>query len=291
MNMLSGNRKNAVRLIAVFVLSATVCGTAYAQARATAQALPRLADGKPNLQGIWQVRDKVADDLLQTKGIVEGGAIPYLTAATAKKQDNLKNRKAADPLEKCFLPGVPRIMYLEYPFQIFQTSEHVAMTFTWSQVYRLIYTNGKKGRGIESWMGDSRGHWDGDTLVVEVKDLNDQTWLDSAGNYHSSAMTVVERYHLLDADTIQYEATITDPMVYSKPWKMTIAFRRLKDVPRLLEYQCQAEKEEANGAFQRDPRTWYSPQSPKPSPLASVPTLPDPATGANLNGLRKGSRT
>src|SRR4030095_6527499 len=102
--MLSGTHKVELRLVAVVVLLAAVCGTAYAhpQARVTGQALPRTANGKLNLQGIWQVRDKVAGDLLQTKGTVEGGAIPYLTAAVAKKQDNLKNRKTADPLEKCF---------------------------------------------------------------------------------------------------------------------------------------------------------------------------------------------
>jgi len=231
----------------------------------------------------------VEGDLLQTKGIVDGGAIPYLSAATAKKQDNLKNRKTADPLEKCFFPGVPRIMYMEFPFQIFQTPEHVAMTFTWSQVYRLIYTNGNKSRGgIESWMGDSRGHWEGDTLVVEVKDFNDQTWLDAAGNYHSDALKVVERYNLRDADTIQYEATITDPKVFSKPWKISMPIHRIKDMPRILEHQCQALVEEANGAFEPDPRTWYSPQSPKPTPLASVPTLPDPPSGANLKRTADG---
>src|SRR6267154_4212920 len=161
MDMNSGQFRNWLRLTVVAVFVALISGSAlsaFAQAPAGAQTLPRTADGKPNLAGIWQVRDKVADDLLQTKGIVEGGAIPYLAAATAKKQANLKDRKTADPLEKCFLPGVPRIMYLEYPFQIFQTPEHVAMTFTWSQVYRLIYTNGKKGpTGLDSWTGDSRG--------------------------------------------------------------------------------------------------------------------------------------
>ncbi len=180
-------------------------------------------------------------------------------------------------------------MYLEFPFQIFQSPEHVAMTFTWSQVYRLIYTNGKKGRGgIESWMGDSRGRWEGDTLVVVVNDFNDQTWFDAAGNYHSDALTVVERYNLLDADTIQYEATITDPMVFSKPWKISVPIHRIKDMPRLLEYQCQAEHEEASGAFERDPRTWYSPQNPKPTPLASVPVLPDPPAGTNLRRTADG---
>src|SRR5215471_19597556 len=103
MHMLTVALKNKVRGFAVVALLATVCGRAYArppQARSTAApALPRTSDGKPNLQGIWQVRDKVAGDLLQTKGVVEGGSIPYLTAAVAKKQDNLKNRKTADPLE------------------------------------------------------------------------------------------------------------------------------------------------------------------------------------------------
>ena len=290
--MNSGPIKNRLRLAAAVVFFALTCGSAlsaFAQVPAGTPTLPRTADGKPNLAGIWQVRDKVADDLLQTKGVVEGGTIPYIAAATAKKQANLKDRKTADPLEKCFLPGVPRIMYLDYPFQIFQTPEHVAMTFTWSQVYRLIYTNGKKGlAGLEFWMGDSRGRWEGDTLVVEVKDFNDQTWFDAAGNYHSDALTVVERYHLLNADTIQYEATITDPKVFSKPWKISMPIQRVKNMPRILEYQCQAEHEEANGAFERDPRTWYSPQSPKPTPLASVPTLPDPAIVGTLKRTADG---
>jgi hypothetical protein len=104
---------------------------------------------------------------------------------------------------------------------------------------------GKVSPGL-SWMGDSRGRWEGDTLVVEVKDFNDQTWLDAAGNYHSDALTVVERYNLRDADTIQYEATITDPKVFSKPWKISMPIHRIKDMPRILEHQCQAERE-ANG--------------------------------------------
>ncbi len=236
-------------LKALFALSAVVLSAQQIQ-------LPRTADGKPNLQGIWQVRGKAAADL---KGIVEGGEIPYQPWAAAKKLENFTNRLTADPVGKCYFPGVPRIMYMEYPFQIFQTPEHVAIAFEWSQVYRLIYTNGKAAphEGIDSWMGDSRGRWEGNTLVVEVKGQNDKTWFDMAGDFHSDAMNVTERYTMLDADTIQYEATIQDPKVFTKSWKISMPLARQKNMGRLLEYQCQAEAEQANGAFERDPRTWY----------------------------------
>jgi hypothetical protein len=245
------------RMTLLVVLLCSVSTALLAQRGATA-ALPRTADGKPDLQGIWMVRNKAAADLLGERGIVEGNEIPYKPEALAKKRQNLASRKTADPLESCFLPGVPRIMYLEHPYQIFQTKDHVAITFEWSQVFRLIYTNGKAGpQGIDSWMGDSRGQWEGDTLVVTNKGQKDTTWFDAAGNHHSDAMTVVERFTLQNADTIQYEVTITDPNVFTRPWKIRMPIVRQKDKVRLLEYQCQALKEEAAGDFERDPRTWY----------------------------------
>ena len=225
--------------------------------------LPRTADGKPNLAGIWKASNKAANDLLdQTstpgKSVVEGNQIPYLPAAATKRQQNFANRKTADPLEQCFMPGVPRIMYMPYPFQIFQTKDHVAITFEWSQVYRLIYLTGKPApAGLEFWMGDSRGKWEGDTLVVDVTSHNDKTWFDAAGNFHSEALRLTERYSLLNADTIQYEVTVHDPKVFSKDWKISMPLQRQKNLTRVMEYQCQAEREEANGAFERDPRTWY----------------------------------
>ena len=230
--------------------------------------IPRTADGKPDLQGIWQVHNRAAYGLeyheakhLMPAGpsVVDGGEIPYLPAAREQQRQNFANRATADPLNSCYLPGVPRIMYMEHPFQIFQTPEHVAITFEWSQVYRLIYTAGQPTlhEGIESWMGNSRGRWEGDVLVVEVTDHNDRTWLDAAGNFHSSALRVTERYAMRDANTIDYEATIEDPNVFSRPWTIRVPLHRQTDLPRLYEYQCQAEKEEANGAFERDARTWY----------------------------------
>ena len=234
---------------------------------ADARAIPRTPDGKPHLEGIWQVRNRAAYDLQDHHarylmppgaGVVQGGEIPYLPAALKQREENFAKRYEADPLSNCYMPGVPRIMYLEHPFQIFQTSEMVAMAFEWSLAHRMIPTDGSKPHeGIEFWMGDSRGRWEGDTLVVDVTNHNDRTWFDMSGNFHSEAMTLVERYTMRDANTIQYDVTITDPKVFTKPWTISMPFYRHTDMPRLLEYHCQAEKEEFNGAFEREPRTWY----------------------------------
>ena len=234
---------------------------------AAAKQIPRMPDGKPNLQGIWQVRNRAfyniedhhARHLMPAgRSVVEGGVLPYQPWALKKRDENYANRTKEDPFSKCYMPGVPRIMYLEFPFQVFQSSTHVAMTFEWTNVHRLIYTNGSKPvQGIEFWMGDSRGRWEGDTLVVEVTNHNDKTWFDMAGNFHSNAMKVTERYSLADADTIRYEATIDDPKVFTRVWKMSMPLYRVKDVDRIFEYQCVAEGEEADGTFHREPKTWY----------------------------------
>ena len=168
------------------------------------------------------------------------------------------------------MPGVPRIMYLDFPFQIFQTPQTDRDDLR--MVERpppdlhgwLLHVD-----GIDFWMGDSRGRWDGDTLVVDVSNHNDKTWFDMAGNFHSEALKLVERYTLLDADTIEYEVTVEDPKVFTRPWKMSMPFHRQKGMDRILEYQCQAEVEEANGAFPREPATWYPEPGAPPSPVAA----------------------
>ena len=240
---------------------------ALAQAGGSPAAIPRMPDGRPDLQGIWQVRNRASYDLRDHvarhgmpagRSVVEGGDIPYQPRALKKQQENFARRAKADPLAKCYMPGVPRIMYMEFPFQIHQTHDVIAMTFEWSQVYRLLYTDGSKSPpDLQFWMGDSRGHWDGDTLVVDVGDHNDRTWFDMAGNFHSDALKVTERYTLRDADTIDYQATIDDPKTFTRPWSIRMPLYRQKDMDRILEYQCQAEAEEASGAFEREPRTWY----------------------------------
>jgi hypothetical protein len=252
-------------------------GRAAGAARASAprSAIPRTANGRPNLQGIWQVRNRASYDLQDHAarygmpagtGVVEGGEIPYQPWAATRKAENFADRAKRDPLANCFMPGVPRIMYMEWPFQIFQTADAVAMTFEWTQVHRLIYTNNSKPpQGIEFWMGDSRGRWQGDTLVVDVTNHNDKTWFDAAGNFHSDALKAVDRYTMVDADTIDYEVTLEDPKVFTRPWKIRMPIHRHTDVTRLLEYQCKAEQSEANGSFTRDPLTWY-PASPTKKP-------------------------
>src|SRR6187402_1402503 len=267
------SRSQTATLVGVLILSTALISCSRSTPSSNTS-LPRTSDGKPDLSGIWQVHNRAAADLEDHvarfglpagKGVVQGGPIPYQEWAAKKKIENAKDRLTADPLAKCYLPGVPRIMYMEFPFQIFQTADHVAMTFEWSQVHRTIYTNGAPAlEGIDFWMGDSRGRWEGDTLVVDVKDLNDKTWFDTTGTFHSDQVHVVERYTMTDADTIHYEATIEDPKVFSKPWKISMPIYRHKDRDRILEYQCQAELEEANGDFERDPKTWYPGPTAKP---------------------------
>lgn len=277
-------------------------GLAAFSAAALAQDLPRTADGRPDLQGIWQVANRASYDLQDHVardgmpagwGVVDGGEIPYQPWAAAQRQANFADRASADPLSRCYLPGVPRIMYLEWPFHIFQTPDAVAMTFEWQQVFRLIYTHGEPAvhPGIESWMGSSRGRWEGDVLVVEVTDFNDRTWFDAAGNFHSEALKLTERYRLRDANTIDYEVTVEDPKVFTRPWTMRMPLHRQENVRRILEYQCQAEKEEANGDFEPDQRTWY----PAAPPADNVPfdasagsDLPLPAASGDFPRLPNG---
>jgi streptogramin lyase len=231
-----------------------------------AQNLPRTPDGRPDLQGIWRPASRVASDV---------GELPYQPAALARKQEHFRQRATLDPLAQCFLAGVPRIMYLDYPFQIFQTHDDVAITFEWQHVYRLIYTNGTKPTTpLPFWMGDSRGRWEGDTLVVDVTNHNDRTWFDMAGNFHSDALHVTERYTMPDADTIRYEATIEDPQVFTRPWTITVPLKRQKGMARVLEYPCRANMEEARGEFKPELRTWYRKDAAPVTPFPPQPRVP-----------------
>jgi hypothetical protein len=284
---------NRFAIIIGIALSAALIASGQGSVASSEQPLPRTADGKPDLQGIWQASTTAGADLqdhiaglnaLAGRSVVAGGTIPYLPAAAMQKAENFRNRQTADPLSKCYLPGVPRVMYLDFPFQIFETPKAITMAFEWELEYRLIYTDGTPHPDDSFWMGDSRGHWEGDTLVVDVKDINDKTWFDKAGDFHSDALHVVERYRMTDHDTIQYEATMEDAKVFSKPWSINIALHRRTDRDRLFEYVCQAEVEEANGAFTREDRTWYpgTPSTPPVTIAASSYVPPAPAPVANV---------
>lgn len=222
------------------------------QSQVPTQSIPRTADGKPDLHGIWQVLNAAAwnvEDHVARPGVpagfgvVESGEnneIPYQPAALKKRDENYQQRAYADPDAKCYLSGVPRITYMPFPFQIFQQPDRVAILYEYNHTSRSIPLDGSAHvEGLESWMGDSRGRWEGDTLVVDVRNFNDQTWFDKAGNFHSNKLHVVERYTLDGPDRINYEVTIEDPEVFTGPWKMRMPlYRRAEQDARLLEYEC-----------------------------------------------------
>ena len=232
----------------------TLCGLAPCTIAALAQTYnpPRLADGKPDLNGIWEVRAKADASLegkIGGKNIIvdpPDGRIPYKPEAIARKKENFKNRATADPVNKCQMPGVPRLTYIPYPFQIVESANQPVIVFLSQYVHNIrnINMSGEHLDGLDLWMGDSRGHWDGDTLVVDVADFNDMTWFDAAGDYHSDALHVVERLKRTGPDTIAYEATIEDPKVLTKPFRigLTLTLRTKKNA-QLLEYECYAAKE------------------------------------------------
>ena len=237
-----------IRLIGIVVAVLAVAAFATPVA---GQALPRTADGKPDLSGIWQavntanwnvLSHQAEKDVPAGLGVVEGDEIPYQPWAAAKQKENFANRATADPESKCYLPGVPRITYMPYPFQIFQTPGHIAITYEYVHAVRRIFMNSPHPDGeIEWFMGDSRGRWEGDTLVVDAKDFTSQTWFDRSGNFHSEALHVIERYTPLGANNINYEVTIEDPKVFTRPWKMSMPlYRRLDKGMRILENECYA---------------------------------------------------
>ena len=173
-------------------------------------------------------------------GVVQGdGEIPYKPEALAIKKENAANWIDRDPELKCFLPGIPRAMYMPYPFEITQSTNKVHMAYAFASTARTVHLDKVDEPPAEGWMGHSIGHWEGDTLVVDVTNFNDKTWFDRAGNFHSDALHVVERFTLLTPDVIRYEVTIEDPNVFTRPWRIAMPlYRRMEPNMQLLEYRC-----------------------------------------------------
>jgi hypothetical protein len=233
--------------LSVFPFSGIPLAPAQSQ-QATTSAIPRTADGKPDFTGFWQtftpanwnIQNHSAEKGVPAgKGIVEGNEIPYQPWAAKQQKENYKNRDTADPEVKSYYPGVPRITYTPFPFQIFQTPRKIVVLYEYVHANRQLRFEGERPPGhIDWWLGDSRAKWDGDTLVVDVSDFNDQTWFDHVGNFHSDALHVVERYKLIDADHIDYEATIEDTKVFTRPWKIDLILYRHKEKDfQLLDYE------------------------------------------------------
>jgi hypothetical protein len=208
-----------------------------ALAQTAAPRIPRMADGKPNLTGLWQAmgtadwdiedHSAAAGPFFQLgaigaippgQGVVEGGAIPYKPAALEQKNKNFANRMKDDPEVKCYMPGVPRAAYLPYPFQIIQSNKDVLFAYEYATTNRLINMGKPQEAATDTWMGTSNGHWEKDTLVVDVTGFNGLAWLDQAGHAISDKLHLTERYTRTDSLTLKYEVTIDDPGAYSQPW-------------------------------------------------------------------------
>ena len=248
----------AVRIVAATAAVAAVCVLLGTAGQAQSGDMPRAADGRPDLSGIWQAVSSAnwniephaayAGRLAETGaigsapgglGIVEGGTIPYRPEAIAKRQDNFENRRTEDPEAKCYLPGVPRATYMPFPFQIVQGTNKIFIAYEFASANRVIHMDPVPESPVDTWMGHSVGRWDGDSLVVDVTAFNGQTWFDRAGNHHSIALHVVERYTPVTPYHINYEATIEDPNTFTRPWTISLPlYRRMEEDVQLLEFRC-----------------------------------------------------
>jgi hypothetical protein len=200
---------------------------------------------RPDFSGYWLGSYFVGLQNIETaKGVIvepADGRIPYRPEFAAKAKDIRSNRMFDEPELHCFLSGVPHVMYVQFGFQIVQTPAQVVMAWDFMNAYRIIPTDGRKhiAAAVKLFQGDSVGRWDGDTLVVDTTNQNDRTWLDTAGNIHSDAIHVVERFTLAGPNTIRYEATIEDANAYTSPWKVTETFRRITTPDyEQLEFAC-----------------------------------------------------
>jgi len=256
---------------ATFAAAVSLLVTTVSGQQASTYRAPRTPDGHPDMNGIWQALNEanwdiqmhVARPALAVRpgpygpvpakevlalgaigavppgvGVVEG-ELPYLPAALAQKKKNQDTYLASDPEIKCYLPGVPRATYMPYPMQIFQSSKAFFIAYEYAGAVRNVYLKDPGPAPADSWMGQSVGRWEGETFVVDVTGLNESTWFDRAGNFHSEEMKVTERYTRTSPDVISYEATITDPKTFSRPWKMSMPlYRRGEKNAQLMEFKC-----------------------------------------------------
>jgi len=245
-------------MVSLTVIS--VLGCTQEQSSEPSIAAPVISSDPPDLSGIWQTMNTASwnleghtaskmpvTNILGALGgipagmsVVEGGEIPYLPEALEKRDQNRSDWTNLDPVAKCYIPGVPRSTYMPWPFQILQTDTEIFVAYEFGSNSRTIFMDRPGTEApLPSWMGYSLGHWEGETLVVNVTKQVPDTWLDASGNYHGPNLLVEERYTLIDENHMQYEATIDDPDVFSRPWKIKIPlYRRMEDGARLLEYKC-----------------------------------------------------
>lgn len=269
------NNSNGTRALVLAAAVLLLVGSRLAGAQTplddTAASISRTAEGRPDLSGLWQSFTTANWNILahsaetgphdglmgvwsaQRGGlsIVEGNEIPYQPWAAEKQKENYANRMVVnvtndpsrfdtgDPEIQCFRAGVPRANYMPFPFQIVQTPEQIFMIYEYKGAYREINMDSDSLAPNDTWMGWSNGHWEGDTLVVDVTGFNGYTWFDRTGNFHSEALHVVERWTPLSPYHIRYEATIEDPNVFTRPWTMSFTlYKHIDPSAQLIEFNC-----------------------------------------------------
>jgi hypothetical protein len=250
-----------------------VAAKAAGKAAMAAYRAPRGPDGKhPDLNGVWQVMNTAnyniephassaamqmrpgpvvpvpAKDVLALGavgsvpaglGVVEGGAIPYTPDALKQRDANKADWIHKDPEIKCYLPGVPRANYMALPFQIFQSESATLIAYEYAGAVRNLQFKDPGPAPVDSWMGQSVAHWEGDTLVVVVTGMLDSTWFDRAGNFHTGDLKVVERWTPTGPGVMRYEAEITDPSIFTRPWKMSMnLYKHVGEDARLQQFKC-----------------------------------------------------
>jgi hypothetical protein len=259
------------RIVAAWI-AASLLGLPGLAAAEPAYVAARGPAGKPDLNGTWQVFNRANYDLEHHAaraalafrdgpagqvparevvalgavgavpagiGVVVGGSIPYLPAARKQREENQRNWLRRDPEIKCYQPGIPRATYMPYPFQILHNEDALFFAYEYAGAVRNIHLEDPGPAPIDSWMGQSVGKWEGDSLVIETTGQNDQTWLDRAGNFHSEALRVVERFTPTSRHTMSYEATLQDEKVFEKPWTLRMTLYRLVgDDARLQQFNC-----------------------------------------------------
>ena len=251
--------RGVIIVIAAAVGAAVWLATERVAGQGSDYRAPQTAFGRPDLNGIWQAIGSAHWDIEPHAarlgpvvelaalgsipgglGVVEGGKIPYTPEAREVQQENLEHWLEWDPAVKCYMPGVPRATYLPLPFQIVQTEEYILIAYEFASSSRVVYMDRPDFEApVNTWMGHSRGHWEGDTLVIDVADQVADTWLDSSGNHHSDQIHVVERYTVVSPNHLIYEATIEDPQTYTEPWTIRLPlYRRIDENVQLLEFKC-----------------------------------------------------
>jgi hypothetical protein len=246
------------RVVNLTLLFAGIALAQQTPAQPATPPMPRTADGKPDMTGVWQGgsnRPGTWEQANTPGGLGSGPApagtgrgrgappprepAPYQDWAKPKVQESFDRRGIDDPIARCLMAGIPRTTTVGlFPMQIVQTPTQVIMLYELLHAFRVIPLNAKHPDDLEpGYMGDSAGHWEGDTLVVDVISFNDRTWIGATGTFHSDAMHVTERYTRVDYNRINYDVTVEDPKVLTKPWIMHNSIM-LRPGTRLREYEC-----------------------------------------------------